>query len=313
MACSNATIQTAGGIHLLGDTDRVLMHEHIFNRYPYSRQREMEEFVLRELNAAHKQGITVICDLTAYTKPYNYYNVIENSPVKIVSCVGFYTSRYIPEQVKRQGHDSLIRTYGRMIEKGVGSRRIKPGILKIAAQSHILSPLEKKLFSVVAHLSREYGLPIALHAPKGTLSHVCSLISEGANPNKIFAAHIESGITIESEFEKRITEAAQIMKLGSYIQLSDFGCTVSSVKREAGLRFIEELIRNGYLSHLLLSGDSCWRWKNDKFVVKEYNHCNGKHYTYTIDSTISMIKEKLCFADIDSVLLLENPGHLFST
>lgn len=43
---------------------------------------------------------------------------------------------------------------------------------------------------------------IALHAPKGTYGHVCSLISAGAKPDRIFAAHIETGITSRDEYKK---------------------------------------------------------------------------------------------------------------
>lgn len=73
-------------------------------------------------------------------------------------------------------------------------------------------------------------MPIALHAPKGTYSHVCSLISAGAKPNRIFAAHIETGIASGDEYKKRMSEAVNILALGSYIQLADFGCTMASKK-----------------------------------------------------------------------------------
>lgn len=257
-------INTTVGLYEIGEDDRILIHEHVFNRYPYWLQDQMEENVLRELNQVHKQGINLICDLTAYTKPYNYYKIIDNSPVKIVSCLGFYTPRYVPAQQKNQNADALIRSYSKTIENGMGTKRIRPGILKIAAQSYQLSSLEKKLFYVIACLSAEYNIPIALHAPKGTYDHVCSLIDAGARPENIFAAHIEAGITSQSEYEKRLFEATNILSLGSYIQLADFGCSLSSKKCAAGISFISELINRGYLSQLLLSADSCWRFKKKR-------------------------------------------------
>lgn len=310
---SNKTIlQTTTGMHEVTDSDRILVHEHVFNRYPFWQQDKMENYVLSELQSVHEQGITVICDLTAYTKPYNYYKIIEQSPVKIVSCLGFYTPKYISEQQKKQDASALLQSYRNAIENGIGSKKVKPGILKIAAQSYELSSLEKKFFSVVAQLSIEYNLPIALHAPKGTYSHVCRLISAGAKPSRIFAAHIETGIVSRDEYKKRISEAVSILSLGSYIQLSDFGCTMASKKSAAGVSFVSEIINRGYLNQLLLSADSCWRWKNSKFVVKEYNHGKGKHYTYTVEHILPLLHRAGNSVDLEQVLLCDNPKHFFA-
>ena len=71
-------IQTTTGLQDIRDNDRILVHEHVFNRYPFRQQEKMEDYVLNELDKAYRQGITIICDLTAYTKPYNYYRIIEN-------------------------------------------------------------------------------------------------------------------------------------------------------------------------------------------------------------------------------------------
>lgn len=305
-------ISTTVGPYEIRETDRILVHEHIFNRYPYWLQDRMEENVLRELDQVHKQGINLICDLTAYTKPYNYYKIIEKSPVKIVSCLGFYTSRYVPAQQKNQDADALIRSYSRIIENGMGTRKIKPGILKIAAQSYQLSSLEKKLFNVVAFLSSEYNIPIALHAPKGTYNHICSLITAGAKPGNIFAAHIEAGIASQNEYEKRLIEACDILTLGSFIQLADFGCSLSSKKCAAGISFVSNLINRGYLSQILLSADSCWRFKKSEFVVKDYNLGNGKHYTYTKEFILPLLQEIYKSLDLEQVLLCDNPKRFFT-
>ena len=87
------------------------------------------------------------------------------------------------------------------------------------------------------------------------------MISAGAKPEKIFVAHIENGIQSEKEYDKRLTEATQILSLGSYVQLADFGCTITSKKCITGIAFFNDLIKRGYLNNLLLSADSCWRWK----------------------------------------------------
>lgn len=308
----NKLVQTTKGLLDIKATDRILVHEHIFNRYPFRQQRKMEEYVLCELDHAYKQGISVICDLTAYTKPYNYYNIIERSPVNIVSCLGFYTPRYVPAQLRNQDLKAILRSYSKIIENGIGTRKIKPGILKIAAQSQELTPVEHKFFKVIAQLSREYNLPVALHAPKGALTHSCSLISEGVRPNKLFVAHTETNISKESAYQKQLYNAIKILELGAYVQLADFGCTLSSKKRCAGKLFVKELIEQGFIHQILLSADSCWRWKNGEFVVKEYNLGDGKHYTYTKDFSLPLLQEEFPTIDLEQILLCDNPKRLFS-
>lgn len=305
-------VQTTVGPHSLVSSDRVLIHEHVFNRFPFKLQSKMETYVLNELTKIYQQGVTIICDLTAYTKPYNYYKIIEQSPVKIVSCVGFYTPRYVPAQQKKQSYDALLKSFSKSVENGIGIRKIRPGILKVAAQTSKLSETEEKQFSVIAALSVEYGLPIAIHAPDGALNHVRYLIAAGAKPEKIFVAHIEKGIVSETEYNKRLIEANQILSLGAYVQLSDFGCSQKSKKCLAGISFISDLINKGHIHKLLISADSCWRWKNGSFVVKDYNFGSGKHYTYTKDFSLPLIEQVVSDINAEQVLLCDNPVRLFS-
>lgn len=309
----NVMIQTAKGVYNFTDEDRILVHEHVFNRFPYWHRIEMEDFVIRELKRIYEKGISVICDLTAYTKPYNYYRIIEESPVNIVTCLGFYTPRYVLAQYKNASAEQTIRSYSRIIEKGIGGKKIKPGILKIAAQKDELNELERKLFFIIARLNKEYGLPIALHAPQNAFSHLNTLLEFGADPRKIFVAHIETSVSNEVEFTSRLSDAKKIIALGSYVQLADFGTSIQSKKCKAATKFMCELINAGGLRHLLLSGDSSWRWKRDRFVVKEFNHGKGKHYTYTYDFTLDLLHQIGIDKSIDHVLLNLNPSELFST
>jgi len=305
------TIQTTRGVHQISHIDRILVHEHIFNRYPFRKQAEMEHYVIDELTAAFKRGITVVCDLTAYTQPYNYYRIIEESPVKIVSCLGFYTPKYVPAQYSRTDILEIIKQFSKKIENGVGAKKIKPGILKIAANRDSLSEQEKKQFKIIATISKEYNLPIALHAPHNAYEHVCRLLDYGAVPGKVFVAHLENGVSKPDEFAKRITTAQRIISLGSYIQLADFGCVNNSRKCESCISFACELMSSGLIDHLLLSGDSSWRWKSTQFVVKEFNHGQGKHYTYTMDYSLPILKSCYSKQDLEQLLLLSNPSRLW--
>lgn len=306
----NNELQCTNDIHMINCHDQILVHEHIFNKFPYWMQTSMENFVLSELNKAYLKGITVICDLTAYTKPYNYYEIIEKSPIKLVSCIGFYTPKYISAQQRNASFLELTNSLSKQIEKGIGRKQIKPGILKIAAQGDNLSALETKLFKVIALLSKEYNLPIALHAPKGAYHHTKILLNEGVSPEKLFVAHIENGISNTEIYDSKILEAKAIIQEGSWIQLADFGCSSTTKKAKINFQFAADLIYNGYLSKMLLSGDTCWRCKNQQFLLKDYNH-GGKSYSYTKEYIIPILQTIMNKENLEQIFLHDNPQNFF--
>lgn len=306
----NNELQCTNSIHTITNYDQILVHEHIFNKFPYWMQTKMEDFVLSELNKAYSQGITIICDLTAYTKPYNYYKIIEKSPINLVSCVGFYTPRYVSAQQRNASTLQLINSLSKQIEKGVGRKQIKPGILKIAAQGAILSSIETKFFKVIAFLSKEYGLPVALHAPKGAYHHVKVLLKEGVVPEKLFVAHLESGVSSTEIYNLKMQEAKAIIQEGVWIQLADFGCSDTTKKAKQSFQFVIDLINEGYISKILLSGDTCWRCKNQNFLLKDYNY-GGKSYSYTKEYTIPILQDRLKDKNLEQIILHDNPRNFF--
>lgn len=306
----NNELQCTNGIYTINNHDRILVHEHIFNKFPYWMQAKMEDFVLSELNKAYLQGITVICDLTAYTKSYNYYKIIEKSPINLVSCVGFYTPRYVSAQQRNSSSLQLINSLSKQIEKGVGHKQIKPGILKIAAQGDVLSSTETKFFKVIALLSKEYGLPVALHAPKGAYHHIKVLLKEGVVPEKLFVAHLENGVSNAETYDLKMQEAKAIMQEGVWIQLADFGCSNTTKKAKQSFQFAIDLINEGYLSKMLFSGDTCWRCKNQHFLLKDYNH-GGKSYSYTKEYIIPILQDILKDKNLEQIILHDNPKIFF--
>ena len=45
-----------------------LIHEHIFNNYPYYKEQENTDFALKQLNLLKKFNVKTIVDLTPYAK-----------------------------------------------------------------------------------------------------------------------------------------------------------------------------------------------------------------------------------------------------
>lgn len=285
---------------------KVLIHEHVFNRYPYYYRNKSNEFTLRQLIAVSKKGVNLIVDLTAYTKPYNYYPVIDESPIEIVTCLGFYTNSYIPKSYQALSADKLYSIYKRYIEVGVGERKIKPGILKVAAPNTTTSHFDDKYFTVVAKLSREYDLPIALHAPKDSIVYAQKLLEMGVRPSKLMVAHMESGILSDDIFEKRVNEALALAQEGVYVQVADFGNKTSSKRCEMTVGFVNALIRDGYINKILVSSDSNWRWKSGEIVLRDATKVfSGKSFCYALDHSMRQLTLSIG-KDMEEVFLHDN-------
>ena len=81
--------------YIVTDNSKILVHEHVFNLYHYSNRNLSIEYTLSLLENLASKGYDIIVDLTPYSKVWNYYEIIEKSPVNIISCVGFFTGKYL--------------------------------------------------------------------------------------------------------------------------------------------------------------------------------------------------------------------------
>ena len=56
-----------------------LVHEHVFNRYPFHKRNVSEEFTLNELKKLERYNVKTIVDLTPYTPIGNYERIIKET------------------------------------------------------------------------------------------------------------------------------------------------------------------------------------------------------------------------------------------
>lgn len=304
---SNTVLSTAKGTIDASEIKGILIHEHVFNKFPFRLRDTAESFAVAELANAYANGINVIVDLTPYTNPYDYYRVIDESPVNIATCVGFYTTGYMSPKIRRMTEDELVRSLSKKIENGVGTRKMKPVILKIAVQKDCINDTEQKFMRAVGRLSTMYNLPVALHAPFSTYGHSIHLMECGVAPSKLMIAHIENGISKEEELLARTKHAIDLAALGCYIQLSDFGSGPTTQKCKKALSLFDELINAGFINSILISSDSNWRWKNAKPVLRNSSQYSaGRRFTYALSHTMPLLNIRTEKAARD-IFLYRNP------
>jgi len=298
------------------DLGLTLVHEHIFNKFPINRQEESLSFTKKELEKLQKYGVETIIDLTPYTNLNIYEEIINSSPVQIICCIGFYLPKYIKASDKSLSQELLITQLSKKIEKGIGKLKIKPGILKIAGNHNILTSLEEKIYSVIGSLQNKYSLPIASHSPKGSYEQFNVLVKNGANPKKIFFAHLDQGF-LGKKFNlvDRQREIDFLLKQGSFIQFSEFGNTTEFKTQRLLImkKILLDICNKGFINQILISSDSNWRWKRGKICLKNsYKRGIPNSFEYTFKIIIPYLRS-IGFKEnqIDEILI-ENPRLLFS-
>lgn len=291
-----------------------LVHEHVFNKYHYSKKDFVQEYTVNELKKLKKYNIKTIVDLTPYTSLSKYDHILRTKDVQIICCIGFFLSKYVPYQYKRKTVPELVNILSRQIENGVRGSKIKPGIFKIASQRVQLSTLEKRFFDTIGILQKKYHFPIATHSPKGALNHIKRLIDAGANPKHIFISHLDKGLSSKNfKYNERFGEIKKVLDTGAYVLFCEFGNGKNHSKTtKIVMKILKDLKKLGYIKQILISADSNWRWKYGEIKLKN-SRWGGipRNYEYVF-TCIQPILHEIGFTDDDiKEVLVNNPKRLF--
>lgn len=261
----------------------ILIHEHVFNLFPFRKKNKNYVYAIEKLHQAEEKGIEVIVDLTPYSKIYNYYDLIDSTNLKIVSCTGFYTGKYILPKYKNCSESFLVDKMIKDIKFGVGKRKLKASIIKMATNSINLKEYEKKIFNAAIYVSNLFQIPVVLHAPKNTRKHFDYLINNGMDPKRLLISHLEKEISLEG-FKKFQEDSLYIFEHNGNIQISEF---YRKQKTYINLLwFVKNTLQSKYKYNLFLSSDFNWRWTKQEIIPKKNDGIEAS-YTYIFDSLIN--------------------------
>ncbi len=283
------TIKTVQGDIESSAINKVLVHEHIFNIFPWQCRNESESKSIEMVNSAFCKGYNLIVDLTPYTNVYNYYNVIDNSNAYIVSCTGFFTGKYVKAKYKKQTIEELCVKMEKDILVGVGKRHIKPGIIKIGTNTEDLKDFEERFFKSSILISNKYNLPIAVHLTKNFMGHYNFLLKNNVNSKKLMILHSEKNID-KMDYQVFLNELISVCRNQGYLQFSDFGTDTKSKKSKLMAKMIMDLIELGYINNILISNDCNWRWKKFKMIIRNEDKKNIRDYLYVENFVLPLLR-----------------------
>lgn len=298
-------------LNFKSDLGIILIHEHVFNLYPKQCKEKSEKFTLEQLEKLKGRNIDYIVDLTPYANINNYSYVIDNSPIKIIFCLGYFTGKHVKKTDMNKSIDELYTGLRRKYIKGVGKQKITPQILKVATNTDAMKEYEKKFIQAAIRLSNEVTVPIAFHCPKNTYNHFKTLLSMGVNPHKLMICHYEKQYN-QLEDKEFLNNALEMVSTGCYIQINDFGSSNNQVKTKKIIRLLKGIIENGFIDKILISSDCNWRWKDKRPKLCAGNMDLG--YAYLFDYILPLLlKNNITDEELIKILTINTRLFLFET
>lgn len=235
----------------------ILPHEHVFSRFRTSDEEIASAFLKKALHDASQVGVTDIVDLTAYTNPLTYLPIVSQTSVRVHACVGYYLDSMVRRDIRAKSAAELARLLLDRYRRY--TRQTTVVGIKIAARHAVLTEFEAKAFQAVVQCHHQTGLPVITHSPDGALSHMNHLVTLGVPPDRILLSHPELALKgrAKRSYPEVLDEISAILNAGSSICITDLYAPQSNADTGA-IRLVAEVIRRGWASQVLLSGDMSW-------------------------------------------------------
>jgi phosphotriesterase-related protein len=311
-----------------------LMHEHILiGDIPDHLKNASIDIAVRMLNDAAKAGVTTLVDvmpfdsycsgpvgtaenLNEYDLKLKLYQAIAaQTKVNIIISTGFYRYEKAPPSLRSMTEAQMETRMFHAVTEGVGNSNIRAGIIKLAADTSTLTEWEKKTFRAAARVQKATGVPIATHACAGAREQFDLLVDNGADPNHLNFAHIEteSGWKVKNR-EQFAKDFLTILKAGGYLLFNNFSCEFYTPWADM-VYLIRYYCDQGYAHRILISEDCNWEWKNGKQIFEsEEQHPDAAKRTYAslLTREIPLMLESGFTKKEIETFLINNPRNFFS-
>jgi phosphotriesterase-related protein len=204
-----------------------------------------------------------------------------------------------------QSIDEISQHFIEEIEQGMDGTPIRPGIIGEIGTSQFLTPNEEKVLRAAARAQARTGLPICIHpyfrdGKRHALKILDILEEEGVSLEQVIICHMDGNL--DPEYHKMIA------RRGAYLEYDTFGKEYTRTdqsyempKDTQRVRAIADMIENGYLEHILVSQDVCF-----KIDLQRYG---GWGYAHTLSHIVPMFCQASVGDDIMRQIMVVNAGR----
>jgi len=223
------------------------------------------EVALEEATAFKRAGGKTIVDVTNMgigRDPVALKAVALQTGMNIIMGCGYYTQASHPPEVAEKSVQQIADLVADEIANGVGRTGVKPGLIGEIGTSSPLTPDEEKVLRAAAIASLRTGAPLSVHPHpqrKEGLRILDIVEEEGLNPERVIICHMNCTVD-DADYHKAI--AAR----GAYTEYDMFGIELYQdtyhsymASDMASIAAVKEMMDAGYLGHLLISHDACFK------------------------------------------------------
>lgn len=257
------------------------------------------EAVIDEMKHLKELGVSSVVELTniGMGRDINVMNkVADESGLNVVLSTGFYKDPFLPKIFEEKSSEELVQILVNDLTVGIDGTDIKAQIIgEIGTSLNKMTPLEAKLFDIVAKAHVITGATISTHTTLGTfaLEQLAFLKDRNVDLSKVIVGHLD--LNCNRDYHKQIAET------GATLEFDTIG-KINYAPDEDRVDHIDYLIKSGFENQIVLSQD---------LTRKSHLKKNGGiGYSYLMEKFIPKLRLKGITEDMIRKLLIDNPKRI---
>jgi phosphotriesterase-related protein len=198
--------------------------------------------------------------------------------VPIVAACGYYTGHFHPASMAERSIDDVAAEFVREVSEGIDGTGVRAGVIGEIGTGEPLylpsstwdvsgepdmSPSEKKVLRAAGRAQRETDAPVSVHIynyrPNRLAHHVLDVLhEEGADLARVVICHLDT--RPDPDYASSIADRGAFIEFDTFGMEFVFDSTFTQFPRDSErIALVSEMVRRGYVDHILLSHDVCWK------------------------------------------------------
>lgn len=221
------------------------------------------------------------------------------SGLNIVTNTGYYgaaNQNFLPRYVFTESAEQLADRWIAEFENGIDGTEIRPGFIKLGADTGPLTDAQKKIMKAGAITHKRTGLTIAVHCGDGNAARevLGILTDEGVAPDAFVWVHAQN--------EKDVNVFKEMASKGVWVEFDN----VSREQIEVYVRRLKYMKGKNLLHRTLISHDAGW------YHVGEKNGGSFVGFTSIHHDLLPALKENGFTEEEIELLIRKNPAEAFT-
>jgi len=227
--------------------------------------------------------------------------------LNIIMGCGFYVGATHSTDIESKTEEELAEEIVHDVNVGVENTGVRAGIIGEIGCTWPWVDNERKVLRAAARAQQQTGAPLSIHPgrhPSSPFDIVEILRDAGADSSRTVICHIDRTLRDPDKRQK-------LAETGCYLEYDLFGWEGYYIKGPVSVDLpndtqrideLNQLIKQGYLSQILISHDICF-----KLDLCRYG---GRSYSHILENVVPLMRDKGMPEENIHTILVENPKRL---